>query len=599
MAVPSDKVTVRVPGKQGGGAKSKAKSQPAWGRGQTNHYNRERMTLPDHFRRVPALFPRLFAVIAWLVSGAAVAAESWPIRFTDVAESSKVKGLLVGMMGHGGAIGDFDGDGRLDLFAGGFCDRPDAEYAPASGPVPARLLRQREDRTFEIIEQPAVSFHARTSGAVFADLDNDGTLELYVANNARPKAGTRGGDIQKGAQTRRSSLLRMKDGKWYDVSETSGACPPALLSARNIGVFDYDGDGKLDLLIVEDRFVPRGVTPRTTLLRNTSDKSGLKFEDVSAKVGLPDGVFGLGCAVADVNEDGKPDFFVAHSNRLFLSTLGGKFVESPLLVKTFAWQPLDGEDWPCGAAFGDLDRDGDLDLVVSIHSVKARNRIYLNEGVKDGVPIFRDVSTEAGLGDIVPVRCPHVEIQDFDNDGWSDIYVSAAWRHEDGRVEPVIYRNTGVKDGTPRFTLPRKLGDGDGLRMVYYPAGPTGDINGDGLLDIFLINWFGGDHAHLLRNDSTSKNWLDVRVTGKTKFNRMGIGARVRLFRAGQPHDAANLLGTREISTGFGYASGQPAQAHFGLGDVTRIDVQVMLPGGDLVVKKDVATNRAVVIEEP
>ncbi len=557
------------------------------------------MTLPARQRGSFTLVLRPFLVTAVLVTAAPAAAEPWPIRFTDAAESSKVKSLLAGMMGHGGAIGDFDGDGRLDLFAGGFCDRPDAEYAPASGPVPARLLRQLEDRTFEIIDQPAVSFHARTSGAVFVDLDNDGTLELYVANNARPKAGTRGGDVQKSAQTRRSSLLQMKDGKWHDVGESSGACPATLLSARNIGLFDYDVDGRLDLLVVEDRFVPKGVTPRTTLLRNIIDKNGLKFEDVNAKVGLPDGVFGLGCAVADVNEDGRPDFFVGHSNRLFLSTPGGKFVESPLLVKTFAWQPLDGEDWPCGAAFGDLDRDGDLDLVVSIHSVKARNRVYLNEGVKDGVPLFRDATKEAGLDEIVPVRCPHVEIQDFDNDGWPDIYMSAAWRDEDGRVEPLIYRHAGVKDGTPRFALPRKSGDGDGLKMVYYPAGPTGDINGDGLLDIFLINWFAGDHAHLLRNDSTSKNWLDVRVVGKAKLNRMGIGARVRLYRAGQPHEAANLLGTQEIATGFGYASGQPAQAHFGLGEVTRVDVQVTLPGGDLVVKKDVATNRAVVIEEP
>jgi len=68
-------------------------------------------------------------------------------------------------------------------------------------------------------------------------------------------------------------------------------------------------------------------------------------------------------------------------------------------------------------------------------------------------------------------------------------------------------------------------------------------------------------------------HWLDVQVVGK-KMNRMGIGAQVRVTRGGE------LLGWREIATGYGYASGQPAVAHFGLGDVTQVDVEVKLPGG-------------------
>src|SRR3954468_2793025 len=107
------------------------------------------------------------------------------ITFEDVTVKARLVEPLAGIMGHGGAWGDFDGDGRPDLYVGGFCDRPAAEYKPAPGPVPNRLFRHRGDGTFEVVDQPPVQFRGRTSGAVFADLDNDGWLDLYVANNAK------------------------------------------------------------------------------------------------------------------------------------------------------------------------------------------------------------------------------------------------------------------------------------------------------------------------------------------------------------------------------------------------------------------------------
>src|SRR5437667_10306975 len=101
-----------------------------------------------------------------------------PIVFADATAKAGLAEPLAGLMGHGGAWGDFDGDGRIDLFVGGFCDRPNAEYAPSTGPVSSRLFRNKGDGTFERVQQPGVEFFARTSGAVFADLDNNGTLEL-------------------------------------------------------------------------------------------------------------------------------------------------------------------------------------------------------------------------------------------------------------------------------------------------------------------------------------------------------------------------------------------------------------------------------------
>jgi enediyne biosynthesis protein E4 len=511
------------------------------------------------------------------------AASRAQIRFVDVTRDTGLLEPLAGLMGHGGAWGDFDGDGFLDFFVGGFCDRPDPEYAPATKPVPNRLLRSVGGKRFELVINDSVSSFGRTSGAVFADLDNNGTLELYVANNAKESAGKNDPELQRSAKTQRSQLFRNDAGKLVDISADSGACPSSLHTARNIGVFDYDGDGLLDLFVVEDKFTSK---PRSVLLRNLG---GLRFRDVTRKASLPEDIFGLGLGVADLNGDGRPDFFVGHGNRLFLSDGKDRFREAKELAALFAHQPANKEDWPCGVAFGDLNRDGRLDLVVTAHSTTARNRVFLNDGVVNGTPRFHEITREAGLADVVPARCPHVEIQDFDNDGWPDIYTSAGWLDGD-TFTPLIYRNAGISNGIPRFVPPKEIA----APMVYYPAGPSADYDNDGKLDLMLVNWFQGNHSRLLRNDSAPANWLQVVVVGK-RVNRMGIGAQVRVVKSG----ATELLGFQEISTGYGYASGQPAIAHFGLGNETLVDVEVRLPNGKMIQQRGIKANQRLRIEEP
>jgi hypothetical protein len=523
-----------------------------------------------------------------MAAGLALCADqsSSPIRFEDVTSAAGLAEPLAGMIGHGAAWGDFDGDGLPDLYVGGYCDRPDSNYAPASGPVPNRLLRNLGGGRFAQVKPGDVELYARTTGGLLVDLDNDGAAELYVANNARSRAG-RTTEPQRSAQLSRSRLFRNERGRLVDISDSSGACPKSMLSVRNVGPLDFDGDGLLDLLLIEDRFIPR---PRSVLLRNLG---GLRFAESNAAVGLPDDLFGLGLAIADLNGDRRPDFFVAHSNRLFLSTGDGKYREAVELRTVFAHKPLSGEDWPCGAAFGDLNGDGLLDLVIGIHHNPARNRVFINYGLRGGAPDFRDMTERVGLDEPVPAKCAHVEIQDFDNDGRPDIYFSAAWLDGD-QVTPLVYRNHGVSGGLPVFKALRPLKPS----MVMFATGPSADFDCDGRRDLLLVSWFPELRTRLLRNISAPRQWLTVRAQGR-RSNRMGVGAQVFVYRVGQAGRGDALLGFQEIASGYGYSAGHVAECHFGLADHRQVDLRVRFPSGAVVERPSVESCQILTVEEP
>lgn len=522
-------------------------------------------------------------VIAVLTTISSAAAADAPFKFADVGERLGLFPALEGIFGHGAGWGDADGDGLVDLYVATF--HKDGK--------PNQFWRQRDGR-FVLDDQTALQIKMRGNTPLFVDLDNDGDLDLYVASMPLPK------EESVGCQLFRND----GGGKFTNVSADNGACPLEF-GGRSVSALDYDGDCLLDLLIGEDP-LPRYNGSPTKSSRLFHNDGGLKFTDVSRDVGLPADVPGLGTCAADFNNDGLPDFFLsAHAggSKMFLNLGGGKFREAAELADVFLWKDAKGDNMVTGVAVGDVNLDGRLDLVVGPHydspwKTPVGPRLFLNVGISEGVPKYEDVTAAVGF---IPLglKCPHVEIQDFDNDGLPDVSTSLV-KFADGRPFPIIFHNEGIKNGRPRFSCTawdlndyptpdhvamrnkkdfwaKMIAD---HKVTYAAPGPTADFDNDGRLDMFLASWWPEQRSLLLRNETPGGHWLQVQVVGRDGVNRMGIGSRVRLYEAGKLGNPSALVGHQEIAVGYGYVSGQTAIAHFGLGKRDKVDVEVTLPHG-------------------
>lgn len=545
--------------------------------------NGGRGTMPKRYAFI------LSGFLSLLQAAPGARAADYPFSFRDVGQERGVLPDAAGIRGHGAGWGDADGDGWIDLYVATF---------HTDGSKANQFFRNRQGK-FQLDPQESLRISTRATAALFADLDNDGDLDLYIGSMPSP-ADSRLAQREGHALAGNTLFRNDGQGKYTNISQDNGACPTAF-GGRSATVLDYDGDGLLDILAGEDP-IPgyNGSTTKSSrLFRN---KGNLQFEDVSQQVGLTSGVPGLGVATADLNGDGWPDFFLAAQNGgnvMFINDGKGHFREAPRDV--FVWPDAKGDNMVCGVTFCDVNRDGLLDMVLGQHfsspwKQPVANRLYLHRGVKDGLPQFEDVTESAGLVPL-PLKAPHVELQDFDNDGWPDLYCSMV-KFADGKPYPVIFKHLGVRSGLPQFRedalavndFPtpelkaiKKTGEVfdkiiEEKKIIYMAPGPTGDFDNDGRIDMFLANWWIESPSLLLHNETPGGNWIDVRVEGSGGVNRMGIGSRVSLYAPGKLGQQAALLGCREIATGYGYASCQPPIAHFGLGELKEVDVEVLLP---------------------
>jgi hypothetical protein len=523
------------------------------------------------------------------------------VRFTDVSRDAGVdfrhlNGAspdkhLMETIGSGGLFFDYDNDGWVDIFlvdGGSVADPATARQARH------RLFRNRGAGRFDdATARSGIRHHDYGMGACAGDYDNDGWIDLYVT------------------ATGSNTLYRNAgNGTFVDVTRRARVGP--ALWSTSCAFADLDKDGDVDLFVtnyvnangklnpycgnarlkVRAYCHPLNFDPLSNIVYR-NDGNGT-FSDVSVESGVSaHRGYGLGVVIADADDDGWPEVFVANDsvpNFLFRRTGPWRFEEMALragVAVAADGRPRAG----MGTDAADYDGDGMLDFVVTNLDFEMHS---LFRGL--GRQLFAYATPESGIG---PATLPFVGFGtvffDFDNDTQLDLafanghFIDNAPLFRAGATyaqRNLLFRNIGSRryanvtsSAGPAFALEK-------VSRGLFAA----DIDNDGDLDLLVTN--NGQTADLIRNDGDrSAHALLVRLIGR-QSNRDGVGARLRLT-------AGMRTQIREVKAGSSYLGQNDLRQHFGLDAASSVDrLEVRWPSGRNEIVADVPADQIVTIRE-
>ncbi|PYU67535.1 MAG: CRTAC1 family protein [Acidobacteria bacterium] len=478
----------------------------------------------------------------YLVNGAATPAYSpkHPLRsalyrnngdgtFSDVTGRAGVG--AEGLFGMGVAVGDYDNDGFPDLLVLGYGR--------------CILYHNNRDGTFtDVTTRAGVANSGQwASSAAWFDYDNDGHLDLVVANYVdwSPErnfyCGDRGPEMRSYCHPddfrgQPPTLYHNNgNGTFTDVSKSSGV---GLKGGNGLGVvtFDYDNDGWQDIFIANDHMP-------NFLFHNNRDGSFREVAYVAGVAVSSDGEFeaGMGADAADATGRGRMDLIVTHLDMQlarFYQNLGDQTFDDATLRSKIGYSTYHMSGF--GTRFMDYDNDGAVDIFMA------------NGHVLDNIQRYHGETRYAE---------PKLMF------------------HNNGRG---VFENATDRIGLD-FQLPR-VSRGTAVA----------DFDNDGDLDILVNN--NGQPPQLLRNDGGSANhWIEILLIG-TKSNRDGVGARLKLV-------AGDLILYDQRKGGVSYQSAQDPRLHFGLGQRTQIDsVEIIWPSGMKTKQSNLKCDQFLTIEE-
>lgn len=509
---------------------------------------------------------------------------------------SERKDYILEVDGGGIALGDFDGDDKIDLVV---VDGSTLERATKSeSGFPPRTFLGNGDGTFRPAGDAWKLDGGRFGmGAATGDLDGDGWLDLVITQWGPPR------------------VIHNESGRgWRETTSSAGlgAIPSWSSSAACL---DYDRDGKLDLFLVgylefdaarigkpgSEGCVwkghpvmcgPEGLTPiADRLLRGKGDGT---FTDVSEACGLraARASFGLGAMTLDYDLDGDTDVYVANdsmANHLWENAGDGTFTDVAY-ARGVSHDANGKEQASMGIACGDWNRDGRDDLYVTNFSGEA-DSLYASTKARN----FRERGSSAGLtGPTLPTLGWGTAFADLDLDGDLDLFVlnGHVYPQADEPGTDTSYAQLDqllLNDGKGRFDV-RILCD---TTPRVSRAGALADLDGDGDLDLVALRVDGAVRvlSNETRRDDTH-HWLRVALRAESG-NRFALGARIVA-------EAADQRWSAEQRTAGGYQAAVPPEIHLGLGACKRLDrLKIRWPSGREQVLEDVAVDRVLRVEEP
>jgi len=449
-------------------------------------------------------------------------------KFEDVTDKAGVANERWGM---GVAVGDYDNDGRPDLYVSNF--------------GVSRLYHNNGDGTFtDVAEKLGVARKGWSTGATWGDYDGDGRLDLFVPGYL---------EIDFNNLPRSPAEANKPGSVSQNFCQFRGA--PVMCGPRSL-----PGEGD-------------------TLYHQKADGT---FEDVSVKAGVddPQKYYGFASAFVHVNEDNLLDLIVVNDSTpklLYINKGDGTFEETGY-PSGVALNENGREQAGMGLAIGDYDNDGRVDFHITNFSDDS-NVLYHNDGEGN----FTDVTFMAGLGEVtLPFLGWGTVFLDYDNDGWKDIMVAnghvypAVDEHQWGTTyaqQPLLFRN--LKNG--KF---ERIGAAPGSALAYAWSArgmAIGDLDGDGRLDVVFNNC---DAKPALMKNVTAQpgHWLELRLVGDVtrKTPRDATGAIVFVT-------TGKLRQRQDVVSGASYASQNDYTMHFGLGGATSVDkVEVKWPNGSV-----------------
>ncbi len=450
------------------------------------------------------------------------------VQFVDVTKeaglASKAQSHLKtdedkAVVGASACFIDYDNDGKIDLFL--------ADNGPRGGMALYHNLGQGKFE--DVTKQAGLDSRIHALSCTAGDYDNDGYADLAVSDFENVML-----------------LHNEKNGTFKDVGAAAGI---KSTSIGGLTFIDYDHDGDIDLFGASGMYECLGVCKGSgTVWRNNGDGTFAVVE-----IGVESATVGIGAIGTDYNNDRAVDFVVSGSTDGASELISPVFYPNPREGKFVAHALIKPPQSTVGLMALDFDHDGWMDLAFTDVSAPALTLWRNNHGKS-----FDQVK----LPETNWARAYGVAAFDYDNDGWVDLV--AVGETKDGKGEIKLFRNLGP-DGFKDVTADVGL---DKIHLESPRAIITGDYDNDGAVDLLVTQNHGP--AVLLRNEGATQNhWLKLSLKGLND-NKSAIGTKVEVFSGGNRQKF-------EIYGSNGYLGQNSTDIVVGLGQSKNADIVRML----------------------